>query len=120
VLGDLVVAAMAAIQLAGVEPDVWKIQGLDHRTDCERAVGQAGFGGRDDVVCVVLGHGADYARVKHWLAEAAGVDGYVGFAVGRTIWFDALADHVAGHCDRASARTRIAEKYQEMIDTYET
>ncbi len=119
VLPDLVVGAMAAIQQAGVEPDVWKIQGLDHRADCERAATQARSAGRDDVVCIVLGHGADDARVEHWLAEAAGVDGYVGFAVGRTIWFDALADHVAGHCDRAAATTRIAEKYREMIDVYD-
>jgi myo-inositol catabolism protein IolC len=118
-LPGLVVRAMAALQQAGVEPDVWKIQGLDDRVDCANAVAQARAGGRDDVVCIVLGHGADDARVKHWLNEAAGVDGYVGFAVGRTVWFDALADHVAGRCDRAMARTRIAENYQEMIDVYE-
>lgn len=119
VLADLVVGAMASLQRAGVEPDVWKIQGLDHRADCERAATQARSEGRHKVVCIVLGHGADDARVEHWLAEAAGVDGYVGFAVGRTIWFDALADHVAGHCDRAAATTKIAEKYREMIDVYE-
>jgi len=116
---DLVVAAMAALQEAGVEPDVWKIQGLDDRADCARAVTQARAGGRDGVACIVLGHGASDDRVRHWLEEAAGVDGYIGFAVGRTVWFDALADHVVGRCDRASARARIAGKYQEMIHVYQ-
>jgi len=119
VLPGLVIGAIAALQEAGVEPDVWKVQGLDDRADCRRAVAQARAGGRHDVVCIVLGHGADDTHVRHWLEEATGVDGYVGFAVGRTVWFDALADHVAGRCDRSSARTRIAEKYQEMIDVYE-
>jgi myo-inositol catabolism protein IolC len=119
VLPALVTGAMAAPQQAGVEPDMWKIQGLDDRAHCRRAVAQARAGGRDGVVCIVLGHGANDDRVRHWLSEAASVDGYLGFAVGRTIWFDAPADHVARHCDRGSARTRIAEKYQELIDVYE-
>ncbi|MGI8449999.1 MAG: 2-deoxy-5-keto-D-gluconate 6-phosphate aldolase domain-containing protein [Streptosporangiaceae bacterium] len=119
VLPGLVLAAMAALQEARVEPAIWKIQGLDDQASCERAVTRARAGGRDGVVCIVLGHRADDARVRHWLSEAAGVDGYVGFAVGRTVWFDALADHVAGRCDWGSARTRIAGKYQEMIDVYE-
>jgi myo-inositol catabolism protein IolC len=118
-LPSLLTGAMAALQEAGVEPHIWKIQGLDDRADCALAVAQARVGGRDGVVCIVLGHGADDARVRHWLAEAASVEGYIGFAVGRTVWFDAVADHVAGRCDRASARTRIARKYLGMIDAYE-
>ena len=46
--------------------------------------------GRDDVVCVVLGRGADDEKVDHWLREAAPVEGYVGFAIGRSIWGNPL------------------------------
>ena len=119
-LPGLIVGAIAALQDAGVEPDIWKIQGIDERAGCERAAAQARIAGRDAVVCIVLGHGADADRVRHWLQEAAGVAGYAGFAAGRTIWRDALADHIAGQTDREMARERIAQNYLDMINAYQT
>ncbi len=115
---QLVVRTLAALQDAGVEPDVWKIEGLETRADCERAVAQARAGGRDEVVCVVLGRGAGLDRVAHWLREAAPVDGYTGFAIGRTLWLDALTEHLAGRLGRDAAAEQIAANYRRMIDVY--
>jgi len=115
---DLVVRTLAELPVAGVEPDIWKIEGLEAREDCERAVTQARATGRDQVTCVVLGRGANLDRVAHWLTVAAPVDGYVGFAVGRTIWLDALSEHVAGHLERDAAIEQIAANYRQMIDVY--
>ena len=115
---DLVVRTLAELQDDGVEPDIWKIEGLEASADCERAVTQARAGGRDHVTCVVLGRGANLDRVAHWLTVAAPVDGYVGFAVGRTIWLDALSEHVAGHLERDAAIEQIAANYRRMIDVY--
>jgi len=115
---DLVVRTIAELQHAGVEPDIWKIEGLEARADCERAVTQARAGGRDQVTCVVLGRGANLDRVAHWLTVAAPVDGYVGFAVGRTIWLDALSEHVAGRLEHDAAIEQIAANYRQMIDVY--
>jgi len=115
---DLVVRTLAELQDAGVEPDIWKIEGLEASADCERAVTQARAGGRDHVTCVVLGRGANLDRVAHWLTVAAPVDGYVGFAVGRTIWLGALSEHVAGHLERDAAIEQIAANYRQMIDVY--
>ena len=56
---DLVVEVLESMQAAGVEPDIWKIEGLDRREDCVRVVDQARSGGRDGVVCIVLGRGAE-------------------------------------------------------------
>jgi myo-inositol catabolism protein IolC len=114
----LVVDAIRELQEAGVEPDVWKIEGLDRREDCERVAAQARRGGRDDVACIVLGRGADEARVAHWLQQGAGVDGYVGFAVGRTLWWDELSEYVAGELPREDAVARIAANYERMIKAY--
>jgi myo-inositol catabolism protein IolC len=115
---DLVVRTLAELQDAGVEPDIWKIEGLEAREDCERAVARARAGGRDQVTCVVLGRGADLDRVAHWLTVAAPVEGYVGFAVGRTIWLDALSEHVAGRLERDAAIEQIAANYRQMINVY--
>jgi len=114
----LVVRTIADLQAAGVEPDIWKIEGLDDRVDCERVVAQARTGGREHVTCVVLGRGADLVRVARWLTSAAPVAGYIGFAVGRTIWLDPLRDHVAGRLDRPVAVEGIAANYRQMVDVY--
>jgi myo-inositol catabolism protein IolC len=114
----LVVETMREVQEAGVEPDIWKIEGLDRREDCERAAQQARAGGRDDVACIVLGRGADEARVVHWLAQAAGVPGFVGFAVGRTLWWNELVAYVGDETSRADAAQGIAENYRRMIEAY--
>jgi myo-inositol catabolism protein IolC len=114
----LVVRTIAALQHAGVEPDIWKIEGLETREDCELVVTQARAGGRSDVDCIVLGRGANLERVAHWLREAAPVAGYMGFAIGRTIWLGALSDHVAGRLERHAAVEQIATNHRRMIDVY--
>ena len=115
---DLVVRAIAQLQDAGVEPSIWKIEGMEAREDCERAVEQAQMGGRGHVRCVVLGRGASLDRVAQWLQEAAPVNGYVGFAIGRTIWLEALSQHVSGRLASDAAIEEIAANYRRMIDVY--
>jgi len=116
----LVVRSIAEMQAAGVEADVWKIEGLDERADCRRVAEQARRGGREGVVCIVLGRGASVARVEQWLRAGAGVPGYRGFAIGRTIWWDALVGFRDGKLSRADAATLIATNYLRAIDAYRT
>jgi myo-inositol catabolism protein IolC len=116
---ELMRRTIAEIQDAGIEVDVWKIEGVDERSDCEMLVAQARGGGRDGVVCVVLGRGADDAKVDHWLAQAAPVDGFVGFAIGRSIWWDPLKAYVEGKIERIVGARRIAENYLRFIEVYE-
>lgn len=68
------------LQAAGVEPDVWKIEGLDHREDCVTIAATARRGGRDNVGCIILGRGSNDQKVVQWLRNAAGVPGFIGFA----------------------------------------
>lgn len=114
----LVVETIAALQAADVEPDIWKIEGLDYHKDCEAVVAQARADGRDGVTCIVLGRGADEPQVIEWLRVGAAVDGFDGFAVGRTLWEEALQDFLAGRASRQQAVERIAERYREVIDAY--
>ena len=116
---ELMRRAIAEIQDGGVEPDIWKIEGVDERSDCEMLAAQARVGGRDGVHCVVLGRGADDAKVDTWLGAAAGVDGYIGFAIGRSIWWDPLKAYVDGKIERAAGARKIAENYLRFVAVYE-
>jgi 5-dehydro-2-deoxygluconokinase len=111
--------AIAEIQDAGIEVDIWKIEGVDERSDCEMLAAQARRDGRDGVVCVVLGRGADDAKVDHWLEQAAPVEGFVGFAIGRSIWWDPLKEYVDGKVERSVGSARIAENYLRFVKVYE-
>lgn len=116
---ELMRRAIAEIQDAGIEVDIWKIEGVDERSDCEMLVAQARSGGRDGVVCVVLGRGADDAKVDHWLEQAAPVDGFVGFAIGRSIWWNPLKQYVDGKIERSVGAQQIAENYLRFVQVYE-
>ncbi|MDP8956123.1 MAG: DUF2090 domain-containing protein [Actinomycetota bacterium] len=114
----LMLTTVDEVHDAGVEPDVWKIEGLDRREDCERVAQRVRSGGRDNVACVVLGRGANDDAVMHWLRQGAGVPGYIGFAIGRTIWQDPLKAWLAGDAERSVATTQIATNYRRMVDVY--
>ena len=117
---DLVVRTIAECQAAGIEADIWKIEGLDRREDCVRVSEQARVGGRGGVACVVLGRGADSEAVANWLRIGATVPGYIGFAVGRTIWMDALKGWLADELSRDEATEKIAANYSFMVDVFTT
>jgi len=116
---ELMRRTIEELQDAGVEPDVWKIEGLDDRSDCEMMVRVARREGRDGVVCVVLGRGASTEKVDHWLEQAAPVEGFVGFAIGRSIWWDSLKSFLGGELEREVAAQQIADHYLRFIRIYE-
>jgi 5-dehydro-2-deoxygluconokinase len=115
----LMVEAIRELQAAGVEPDLWKIEGLGRREDCQEIVATARAGGRNHVGCIVLGRGADDSKVREWLSVAAKVPGFVGFAVGRTVFWDPLVAWHAGKATRDEAAARIAGRYREFVDLFE-
>jgi myo-inositol catabolism protein IolC len=117
---ELMRRAIQAIQDYGIEVDVWKIEGVDAQADAQMLAEQTRSGdGRENVVCVLLGRGASDEKVDHWLREAAPVDGFVGFAIGRSIWWDALRGFLDGSISRADAAARIADNYLRFIRVYE-
>ena len=112
--------AIEEIQAAGIEVDVWKIEGVDERADAAMLAEQArSLPGHEGVTCVLLGRGASQAKVVQWLEQAAPVDGFVGFAIGRSIWWDPLAAFLASELPRADAAAQIAENYLHFVHVYE-
>jgi myo-inositol catabolism protein IolC len=116
----LMVETIQQLQDARVEPDVWKIEGLDRREDCERIVAAARAGGREKVSCIVLGRGEDDKKVREWLITAASVPGFIGFAVGRTDFWDPLVDWRSEKTTRAAAVAEIARRYRAFVDVFES
>src|SRR5271168_3075890 len=116
---QLMVRAIEELQDAGVEPDIWKIEGLDKREDCEKIVKTAKRGKRDNVSCIILGRGEDDNKVREWLATAAAVPGFIGFAVGRTDFWDPLVNWRAGKITRDEAVAEMAKRYREFVDIFE-
>jgi myo-inositol catabolism protein IolC len=117
---ELMRRAIEAIQDAGVEVDVWKIEGVDRQEDAQMLVDQTRKGeGRENVVSVLLGRGASDEKVDHWLRQAAPVEGMVGFAIGRSIWWDALKGFLDGSLDRGKASEQITDNYLRFIQVYD-
>jgi 5-dehydro-2-deoxygluconokinase len=116
---SLMIDTISGLQDAGVEPDVWKIEGLDRRDECERIVAAARRGGRTAVGCIVLGRGSDEQAVVRWLTVAAGVQGFIGFAVGRTTWLDAVIKWRAHTISRETAVAAIAKRFREWAAIFD-
>ena len=116
----LMVQAIQQLQAAGVEPDVWKIEGLESQEDCEKVVAAARANGRNKVGCIILGRGEDDSKVHLWLATAAAVPGFIGFAVGRTSFWNPLVDWRSEKITREAAVKEISRRYQHYVEVFET
>jgi myo-inositol catabolism protein IolC len=116
---ELMLNAVRVLQDSGVEPDIWKVEGLHESDDCESVVEMARRDGRDAVSCIVLGHGADEKKVRSWLQIAASVTGFIGFAVGRTTFWNPIADLLEKKITREEAASLIAYRYGEWATIFE-
>ena len=112
----LTAAAIDQIAGDGLRPALWKIEGPESLQDAAR-IAEAVRSANPDAGCLVLGRGADDAAVRRWLAIAAATDGFTGFAVGRTIWWDALKGF-AGGGDAGAAVRAVAARYLDLVRYY--
>ena len=103
-----------------MDPDVWKVEGLENRADCESVVAAARRLGRSQVGCIILGRGEDDAKVREWLSIAAAVPGFIGFAVGRTSFWNPLVNWLAKKVTRDQAVDQIVARYRELVTIFET
>jgi myo-inositol catabolism protein IolC len=118
---ELMMEAILQLQNGGVEADIWKIEGIEDREACNEIAQLVRREGRDNVSCVVLGRGASDEKVDEWLRAASGLEGYVGFAIGRSIFGESVKAYAADPdgFDRDAAVEKIAANYRRFIDVYE-
>ena len=107
----LTIAAIKMLQDNDVEADVWKLEGMEREADYEAVVAATQEGGRDKVGTIVLGRGANDEKVRHWLKEGVNVDGVIGFAVGRTVFWNPLKEMQEGKISKEEAASKIADIY---------
>ncbi len=115
----LMMQTIQVLQDAGVEPDVWKVEGLDRQEDGVKLVEMARRGERNTVGLIILGRGAERDRVVRWLKTAASIPGFIGFAVGRTSFWQPLVDVEAKRISKEEAATHIAHNFEAWIRLFE-
>ncbi|MFC8075233.1 2-deoxy-5-keto-D-gluconate 6-phosphate aldolase domain-containing protein [Streptomyces sp. NPDC057307] len=115
----LTVSVIEYLQDHGVEPAIWKIEGLERHEDTVAVLAAARRDART-ADCIVLGRHATHGRLDHWLKVAAPVPGFVGFAIGRSIWWDALHAHLYHHSTDGETRGRITGQYLDFARYYLT
>lgn len=116
----MMVESIAQYQDAGIEADVWKVEGLLDIAHYQAVADQAQAGGRDDVACIILGRGAPEPVIEEWTRKAAAVSGFTGFAIGRSTWADGLTGLMEGRLTRQEAVSAISERFSSYVRTFRT
>jgi myo-inositol catabolism protein IolC len=114
---ELTVRATSELAESGLMPELWKLEGMATSGEYA-AIAAACRADGDRSGCLVLGRGADEDAVDRWLSLAAPVPGFVGFAVGRTLWWNPLRDAIAGTCTAGEAAAQVAANYRRLIGVY--
>jgi myo-inositol catabolism protein IolC len=115
----LTAQTIRTLQDAGIEPDVWTIQGFDRPSDCEHVLLTVRRNGRSEVSCIMLARDAGADQVVRWLETAASVPGFIGFAVGRTTFRYAIAAYASKQVTRQEAVSLVARRYREWVIVFE-
>ena len=113
----LMVKAIKEIQDFGIEPDVWKLEGVKKLEDSKALVEQCKSNGRTSGI-ITLGRGENEEKVKEWLKVGAKVQGIIGFAVGRTVFWKPMKALNEGSISREEAITQVANNYKTLVDLW--
>ena len=114
----LTVAVIKELQDFGVEPDIWKLEGFDTKEEYKEIVEAAKEHGRENVSLVVLGRGEGEEKVDEWLKVGSQVQGVVGFAVGRTVFWQSIVDFKNGSKTRDDAIDTINKNFTNFYKIF--
>lgn len=114
---DMLCDSMADMQEAGVQVDLWKVEGIASHAAAGRVAEQA-RASDDRSRCLILGAGAPTEVVEGWLDVAASTSGFSGFAIGRSIWGGPVAAWLDGRLARDEAVDQIASTYRSCTLRY--
>ncbi|TDC00261.1 DUF2090 domain-containing protein [Micromonospora fluostatini] len=112
---ELILRAMAELS-ARLPVDVWKLEHLAEVAHYRAAADLAATTGGE---CILLGANAPAETVDGWLRDAA-AGGFTGFAIGRSIWWDALRGLLSGAVTRPDAVATVATTYRRFATCFLT
>ncbi len=114
----LTIRMIKELQTAGVEPDVWKLEGFDTAEEYKQIVEAARANGRSNVGLVILGRGENEEKVNEWLKVGKYVVGVIGFAVGRTVFWQAILDFRSNVKTREEAVDAISQNFTNFYKIF--
>jgi len=112
----LAVKAIKQLHLAGVFPDIWKIEGFNKTEDMQKVAEVV----KDDrkARIIILGRGENKRHAKIWLKKGAKVDISVGFAIGRTIFLKPLQEYNKGKLSKEKTIKKIKDNYIYFVNIW--
>lgn len=102
----------------GIEPDVWKLEGMENKDDYIKVVEKIKEGERKNVGLVILGRGENKEKVEEWLNAGKDVEGVIGFAVGRTVFSKPLVDFKNDKISKDETTILIANNFKYFYDIF--
>jgi 5-dehydro-2-deoxygluconokinase len=115
---ELTAEVVRSFQARGIEPDVWKLEGMDSANDYAGVIDEVKSGGREKVSIVILGRGAKEEKLEQWLKMGSKVNGVTGFAVGRTIFWNPIEKFYKGEIGKAEVIETISQKFQDFYTVF--
>jgi myo-inositol catabolism protein IolC len=119
VLAGLTTRAIAQLLEAGVEPDVWVIEGFEREDEYRHVVAAAAARDDPSARCVVRAAGHGDAKTRELMTAGLPVPGIAGVVLARaSLWEPAVA-WMSGRSSRANAVATVQAQARDWIGTLE-
>ncbi|MDP2585572.1 MAG: DUF2090 domain-containing protein [Candidatus Levybacteria bacterium] len=115
---NLTVEVMKELQNVNVEPDIWKIEGMENEDSYKIVSLQARKGERNNVGIVILGRSENQEKVEKWIRSGNKIKGIVGFAVGRTAFWKPLTDYKNGKIEKEEVIRIVSNNFLHFYNIF--
>lgn len=115
---NLTVKAMEELQNANVEPDIWKIEGMESEDSYKIVTLQARKEERGNVGIIILGRAENRDKVETWIRTGNKIKGIIGFAVGRTVFWEPLTEYKNGKIEKEKAIEVIRDNFLHFYHVF--
>ena len=102
----------------GIAPDFWKIEGTPS-PDGARII-DAAIAADSECRQIILGKAADLGTIARWFAAAAGSATAVGFAIGRSVFWEPSEAFLSGTRTAGRAAADICDNYLKLVDAWDS
>jgi 5-dehydro-2-deoxygluconokinase len=100
----------------GLVPEFWKIEGT-LAPEGARMIDRA-IAARPQCRQIILGKAADLATIERWFAAASGSPTAVGFAIGRSVFWEPSTAFLAGTSAASESAENICANYLRLVSAW--